>query len=443
MRQYLATTLIYAALLGVFTTADALGSAPPEIVIDGAGDIGAVPIAIVPFAWQGPGPRPGIGAIIAADLQRSGRFFPVNESNLPAQPHSGDDIEFANWKTFRVSNMPVEAIVIGQIKSKDEDHYEVLFQLFDIFQGEQIIGYKIPASRKEFRQTAHLISDMIYEKLTGQQGDFSTRIAYVTAAGENKNRRYSLQIADADGYNPRTMVRSKEPLMSPAWSPDGSKLAYVSFEKRGSSIFVQELATGKRQQISSVKGINGAPAWSPDGSKLALTLSYGRNPDIYIMTLATKALRRLSTSYAIDTEPVWSPDSKTIVFTSDRGGKPQLYKVSVHGGAAKRITFEGNYNARASFSSDGSHIAMVHSAKKGQFQIAVMALDTNDLRVLTSGSLDESPSFSPNGTMIIYASTEGGRGGLSAVSVNGGIHQRYIFEEGSVREPAWSPLSKN
>jgi len=402
-------------------------------------EMGALPIAVVPFGWQGPGQAPSedIAAIIDADLKRSGRFKTMPSKDMIAFPHTGTNVDFRDWRV-----LGMESLVVGQVKSNGVGGYIVRFQLFDVFKGEQLTGYSIPTTARDLRATAHHISDLIYEKLTGQRGAFATRVAYITSIVQTEGKRkIALQVADADGYHPQTLVTSTEPLMSPAWSPDGLKLAYVSFEKGRPSIFVQEVYTGKRQRVASFKGINGAPAWSPDGRKLALTLSKDGNPDIFILDLAKRTLLPLSRHYAIDTEPAWSPDGKYIIWTSDRGGRPQIYRIPSGGGKAERITFEGKYNARASYSPDGKLITMVTQIGQ-EFRISVLDLASSQLQVLSDGSLDESPSFAPNGSMVIYATKIKGQGELAAVSVDGRVKQRLALQAGDVREPAWAPYSQ-
>jgi TolB protein len=398
---------------------------------------GAIPIAVVPFGWSGPGAAApeNISAIVSADLNRSGRFESLPDNDLIAHPTEASQLQFQNWRMVNVDNL-----VIGKI-SEAGQQYSVQFQLFDVFRGSQLAGYSFNVGRQELRRVAHHISDLIYEKLTGERGAFNTQIAYVTTSGSTANKTYTLLVADSDGYNPQTILTSKEPLMSPSWSPDGSRLAYVSFENKTAQIYVQELLTGTRRKLVSFKGINGAPSWSPDGRSLAVTLSRDGNPEIYTMDLQSNALKRLTNSAGIDTEPVWSPDGKSIVFTSDRGGSPQLYRMPASGGQARRLTFEGSYNAGADFSPDGRKIAMVHGAGGG-YRIAVLDLGSGSMRVLTDGQQDESPSFSPNGSMIIYATGAGNREVLSAVSVDGRFRQRLSLQAGNVREPAWSPFGK-
>jgi TolB protein len=399
---------------------------------------GALPIAVVPFGWQGPASPPvDVAAVINADLQRSGRFKTIPQVDMLARPTSAEEIEFKDWRALDTENL-----VIGQVRPMGTGGYEIRFLLFDVYKGEQLTGYTIPTTAPNLRATAHRIADLIYEKLLGVPGAFATRVAYITSVNQaDGSQRIDLNIADADGYNPETIVSSSEPLMSPAWSPDGRKLAYVSFEGGRSAIYVQEVYTGKRQKVTSFKGINGAPAWSPDGRKLAMALSKDGNPDIFVYDLASRKLQAVVRHYAIDTEPSWSPDGRDIVFTSDRGGKPQIYRVSAYGGRAERVTFQNSYNARASYSPDGKLLALV-TREDGNYRIAVQDLDSGVMQVLSQGSLDESPSFAPNGSMIIYASKTGRRGVLAAVSVDGRVRQRLALQEGNVREPVWSPFKK-
>lgn len=387
----------------------------------------ALPVAVVPFASSGA--PVDISAVVNADLERSGYFKMLAEQNMTSRPSSAQEVNFKEWQS-----LGQEYMVVGQVNNAG-GQYDVQFQLLDVNKGGQLLGYKMASAASDLRRTAHHISDLIFEKLTGKKGVFSGRIAYITSSGR---QNHQLQVADADGYNPQTIASSVEPLMSPSWSPDGKKIAYVSFERKSAAIYLQTLATGQRERVAEFPGINGAPSWSPDGTRLALTLSKDGSPDIYVLNLATRSLIKLSKSTAIDTEPVWSPDGGSIVFTSDRGGKPQLYVTSSQGGAEKRITFSGDYNARASFSPDGKYIAMVHG-NGGSYRIAVMDMATRAINVLTSGPADESPSFAPNGSMVLYASKKGGTGFLSAVSIDGKMQQKLVFNSGEVREPAWSP----
>jgi TolB protein len=395
---------------------------------------GATPIAVVPFGPVGANLPVDVAQVITADLQRSGRFAPVAKDDLIARPYEASQVNFRDWRLLKVDNL-----VIGKVTPFGAG-YMAQFQLFDVYRGVQLAGYSIRSSAKSLRLTAHQIADMIYETLTGEPGAFATRIAYITVTdGSDGKRHYSLEVADSDGFNPQSVVQSTQPLMSPAWSPDATRLAYVSFENKLPRLYEQDLRTGRRELIASFRGINGAPAWSPDGRHLALVLSKDGNPEIYVMDLASKQLLRLTISLGIDTEPSWSPDGRSIIFTSDRGGSPQIYRMSSSGGRAERLTFEGNYNARASYSADGKSIVMVHGANN-RYQIALLNLQNGAMQVLTDGNLDESPSFAPNGRMIIYATEENSRGVLAAVSVDGRVKQRLSAREGDTREPAWAPL---
>ncbi len=396
----------------------------------------AVPIAIVPFAWRGSTGQTeeNLAAVIQADLQRSGFFKTLAEEDMLTKPTEVNAVRYRNWKA-----LGQDYLLIGRSNEVGGGQYRVEFQLLDVYKGDQLLGYGFNVAESELRRTAHHISDLVYEQLTGKKGVFSSRIAYVTSTSAgSKKKSYKLKVADADGYKPRIIASSVEPLMSPAWSADGKKIAYVSFENKRSAIFIQTLETGKRTKVASYKGINGAPAFSPDGTRLALTLSKDGSADIYVLDINTRSLMKLTKSFGIDTEPSWSPDGTSIVYTSDRGGKPQLYKVSSRGGSSKRLTFDGDYNARGSFSADGKSLVMVH-ANKGDYRIAVMDLASQTTNVLTAGRYDESPSFSPNSDMILYASRKGKASVLSSVSVDGKMQQNLTFDSGEVREPAWSP----
>ncbi len=403
------------------------------------GGEGAAPIAIVPFAWQGKGAPPlQLHGVVAADLQRSGAFNPLPEQDLIARPHRAADVKFADWRALNVDN-----VVVGSMQALPDGTYQVQFQLLDVYKRTQLAGYSIRSRQPDLRRTAHQISDIIFKALTGVPGAFDTRIAYITVTGNRKAQKlYRLAVADADGFNEQVIFESRQPLMSPAWHPNGKQLAYVSFSNGRSEIYLQNLLSGRTEKLASFRGINSAPAFSPDGSRLAMTLSKDGNPEIYVMDLANRRLQRITRNYAIDTEPAWMPDGTALVFTSDRGGSPQIYRVGVTrsgvAGRPERLTFEGRYNARPAVSPDGRHLAMVHR-EDGKFRIAVQELDTGHYRVLTRSRLDESPSFAPNGSMIIYATEDNYRGVLAAVSVDGRAQQRLRLQTGDVREPAWSP----
>lgn len=415
------------------------GSAEAKLYIEISKAIDtALPIAVVPFASPAHGKAvEDVAAIISADLARSGRFNPMSIKEMPERPHEGNAIRFSLWRSAHTDHL-----VVGRVLAQ-AGGYLVEFQLFDAVRGRQLIGYSIPTAADGLRAVAHQISDLIYEKLTGEPGAFNTFIAYVMAEGSGDDRRFKLAVADADGFNEQIILTSQQPLMSPAWSPDGKRLAYVSFEKGRSELFVQEVFSGKREGVAAFKGLNSAPAWSPDGRRLAMTLSQDGNPEIYILDLASRKLTRVTRHYAIDTEAVWAPDGNSLVFTSDRGGQPQLYRIAVDErgpvGRAERLTFEGSYNARAAFSPDGKRLTLIHG-DGGSYRIAVFDLAQQTLQVVSNSELDESPSFAPNGAMIIFASEENNRGVLEAVSVDGRARQRLRFQGGDVREPVWSPF---
>lgn len=399
------------------------------------GGEGGTPIAISPFKWQGSGNMPiDLSGIISADLRRSGRFAPLAGEQMPGAPYRDKDVVFKEWRLVKAT-----ALVIGHITPIESDRYRVEFRLYDVFRERQLAGYRYTVTADRLRSVAHQISDVIYEKLTGEKGVFGSRIAYISQERASDGKKlYRLAVADTDGANPQTIVTSGEPLMSPAWSPDGRMLAYVSFEKKRSMVYMQNVKDGKRFRVAAFKGINSAPAWSPDGSRMAITLSRDGNPEIYIVDINKKRLQRLTFHNAIDTEPAWSPDGRYIVFTSDRAGGPQIYRKPVKGGRAERLTFEGNYNARPSFSPDGKELVLI-ARRNGRFNVAALDLDSRSLQVLTNTRLDESPTFSPNGRMILYATERNGRGVLASVSSDGRVRHLFTLAEGDIREPAWSP----
>lgn len=398
---------------------------------------GALPIAVVPFQWQG-GQKVvngDVSAIIASDLARSGKFSPAEEKDLIARPQTLEDVHFKSW---RLAGM--DHIVIGRVTRLPDTSYQVEFRLVDILKGKQVLGYSFKATSETLRNVAHQISDYIFTHITGLPGAFATRIAYVTVSNSNDGRRYKLQVSDTDGYNPQTLLTSDEPVMSPAWSPDGSQLAYVSFEGGQAEIFTHEIRSGVRKSRSKYAGLNGAPAWSPDGSKLAVTLSKDGNPDIYVIELASGKLQRVTNHWSIDTEATWAADGNSLIYTSSRSGKPQIYRQDVKPGASpRRLTYEGNYNASASISSDGKQLAYVYG-EGNVYRIAILDLETGATRILTDGALDESPEFAPNNSMILYASQESNGAVLAAVSTDGRQKQRLAFSDGDVREPSWAAV---
>ncbi|MCG6942679.1 MAG: Tol-Pal system beta propeller repeat protein TolB [Thiohalocapsa sp.] len=429
-RPSITTTLLFAALLALVCSAGAQAKLTIEIT---GGVEGAQPIAVVPFGdVDGARPDVDIADVVAADLARSGKFKPMPRREMLMTPHREEDVDIREWQLLAMNSL-----VVGEVMPRAGGGYDIHYELLDVFSGKKLLADTVSSTSKGLRNAAHRIADAIYEDLTGEPGIFATRIAYVTSSG--RNSRVVLRVADADGYNAQTIVDSAEPIMSPNWSPDARKLAYVSFEGRHSAIYVQDLASGRREQVASYEGINSAPAFSPDGRKLAMSLSKDGNPDIYVLDLTTRQLTRLTDHYAIDTEPAWSPDGSQLVFTSDRGGKPQIYRMSAAGGPAQRVTFEGDYNAAASYSPDGNALVMV-TREGGRFRVVVTDTNGGSRRYVSSGPLDESPSFAPNGDMVIYATQNNGRGVLVATPLSSGASHRLSQDSGEVREPAWSPL---
>lgn len=391
-----------------------------------------IPIAVAPFASTNK-IAVDLAAVINADLSRSGFFTTLAKTDMPTQS-MGTKIKYQYWRA-----LGQEYVVIGKI-SEESGRYRLWFQMFDIYRGGLLLGHQWLVEKSKLRATAHRISDLIYAKLTGKKGFFSTRMAYIASVPlANNKKRYELLVADVDGSNPKDIVRSRQPLMSPAWSPDGKKIAYVAFENNRSVIFIQTIASGKRVKVSSHKGINGAPAFSPDGKRLALTLSKDGNPDIYVLNLTDNSLLKITKSYSIDTEATWSADGKFIVYTSNRGGRPQLYKIPSRGGIPVRLTFEGDYNSRGRFSADGKNLTMIQ-ANHEDYRVAVMDMKTRTVRVLTTGRYDESPSFSPDGDMILFtAKNSSKKNTLMIVSADGKRQANIVFSGVNVHTPVWSP----
>ncbi|GLQ47173.1 protein TolB [Dyella lipolytica] len=401
----------------------------------------ATPIAVVPFAQQGGAPLPtDVADVIRNDLNRCGKFRSLAVSEIVEQPSQGSDIKFATWRLLKQ-----DYIVIGRIKDAGGGGLQVEYELWDVNRQQRLLSGTVDASSSaDLRNAAHKTADAIFQQITGIPGAFWTRIAYITAVGTGNNMSYSLIVADSDGYNPQVVARSHEALLSPKWSPDGSRIAYVSFESGNSAIYIQNISTGARQLISGrARGINSAPAWSPDGTKLALSLSYSGNPEIYVMDMASRQETRLTRSLAINTEPVWSPDGQSIYFTSDRSGRPQIYRMSAAGGTPERVSFQGQQNLDAAVSYDSKQIAMVQ-ANGNVYRIAIADQNLGgQVRYISPGPIDESPSFAPNASMLIYAATDGAQDVLYAVSDDGMVRQRLVLANGDVRQPAWGPYRKN
>ena len=398
-----------------------------------------VPIAVVPFGYDGPAAAPfDVAELVARDLDNSGRFQTLPRALLVSQPTRGSDVDFQDWRLLKV-----DVVVIGRLEPLPGNRHSIIFQVFNTLTGEPLMSFRMASDDAALRRASHRVADMIYEKLTGIAGVFSTEIAYIAVDRSGGETRHRLIVADADGENPRVVVNSPEPLMSPAWSPDGRKLAYVSFEGRRSAIYVQTLRSGNRERVSARAGINGAPAFSPDGRRLALTLSRDDgNLDVYVLDLASQVLTRLTWDPAIDTEATFSPDGEEVFFTSDRAGGPQIYRVpSMGGGQATRVTFDGNYHARPRVSPDGKQLAVVFN-DRGNYRIGLADIERGTTQVLTRGRLDESPGFAPNGAEIIYATRADGTGVLASVSTDGRIARQIAAVSGEVREPIWGPRDR-
>ncbi|WP_416399304.1 Tol-Pal system beta propeller repeat protein TolB [Allohahella sp. A8] len=426
-------TVVATLLLSLLLSAAARADLVIEIT---QGVKGAVPIAVVPFANETNGNLPqDPSEIITEDLRRSGDFAPLGKQNFLSLPSKGEDIFFRDW-----SLLGQRYLVVGALSKGDEaDTLKLRYELHDVTSRKRILGRVVTGKESALRDMAHSAADAIYEALTGTKGVFSTKIAYVVLEGSNKKPIYSLEVADADGQRSKVVYKSPSPVLSPAWSPDGKKLAYVSYETGRPAIFIQDINSGVRTKTAAYQGINSAPAWSPDGRQLAMTLSKDGNPEIYTLDLGSGDLKRITNNWGIDTEANWSPDGKSLVFTSDRGGSPQIYKTDISGGGETRLTFDGRYNARPRYSMDGKSLFFVHQ-REGVFNVARMDLETRELDVLSGTRMDESPSVAPNGNMVIYATKDNDRGMLAVVGVTTGARYVLPSREGDVREPAWSPF---
>lgn len=390
------------------------------------------PIAVVPFARANALPE-DIQQIISDDLLRSGLFRPVPKTDMLSMPKTQAEVFYRDWRMLGANYL-----VIGQMDVIDGRNH-VQFELYDVLSQRKVFQKRVGGSDAQARDIAHAISDAVFEAITGIKGVFSTKIIYVEDLKRPGNGRYRLMYADADGARDRILFQSSQPLLSPSWSNDRNRVAYVSFETSRPAIFIQDLRTGERQQMTNFQGLNGAPSWSPDDKTLAMVLSKDGNPEIYTMDIQSRHIRRITNHFSIDTEPNWSADGRSIIFTSNRGGSPQIYRVGVASGRVERLTFEGDYNARPRVAPDGESLVMVHRSN-GVFHIALQYLKTGDLRILTETHLDESPSIAPNGAMLLYATQYRNKGVLAAVSMDAGVKFRLPSKQGDVREPAWSPF---
>ena len=418
--------IFHKILLTLSLLAATLAQAQLSIEITGAG-ANRIPVAIANFAGDATAAQV-VTATVRSDLERSGLFKLVDPAGATLDENA--QVNFNDWKS-----RGADALAAGSLARGADGRMEARFRLYDTQKQVSLGGAVFVTGNDQLRAAGHRIADYIYEKLTGEKGIFSTRVAYVVKSGS----QFRLQIADADGQGAVTALSSSEPIISPVWSPDGSKLAYVSFEKKKPVIYVHTLASGQRQVVANFKGSNSAPAWSPDGRKLAVVLSKDGNSQIYVVNADGTGVQRLTQSGGIDTEPRYSPDGGSIYFTSDRGGSPQIYRMSANGGDAQRVTFEGSYNVSPRPSPDGKSLAFI-SRRDGRFQLAVMDLASKQVQILTDSTKDESPSFAPNSRMILIATETGGRGVLSAISSDGRIKQRLSIAAGDVREPAWGPF---
>ena len=420
--------LISRLLAGTLISLSALAQAQLSIEITGAG-ANRLPVAIADFGGERIVSQ-ALTSVVRSDLERSGLFNMIDPDGAVLDENSAPN--YADWKS-----RGADALAAGSVTSTPDGRYETRFRLHDTQKQAAIAGQALAHNANQIRATAHRIADVIYEKLTGERGIFSTRIAYVVKSPG----RYELQIADADGNGSQVALASKEPIISPAWSPDGGKLAYVSFEAKKPVVYVHDLATGRRHVAANFKGSNSAPAWSPDGKKLAVVLTKDGGSQLYLVNADGSGITRLATSAGIDTEPQFSPDGEFIYFTSDRGGSPQIYRQPVAGGTAQRVTFDGSYNVTPRISPDGKQLAFV-TRDSGRFRVAIMDLVTRQTQTLTDTAKDESPSFAPNGRMILFATEVGGRGVLASVSTDGRVKKRLSVQAADVREPAWGPFNK-
>ncbi|MEQ7917721.1 Tol-Pal system beta propeller repeat protein TolB [Xanthomonas sp. WHRI 1810A] len=427
---------ILRGLLIVLCCAAGMAAADEKNILVTSGSDRATPIAVVPFGWQGGSVLPeDMSSIISNDMLNSGYYTPIPKQNMISLPTQASEVVFRDWKALNA-----QYVMVGSITPAG-GRLQVQYALFNVATEQQVLTGSVSGTADQLRDMSHYIADQSFEKLTGIKGAFSTRMLYVTAERfGGMNTRYTLQRSDYDGARAVTLLQSREPILSPRFAPDGKRIAYVSFEQKRPRIFVQHIDTGRREQMTNFDGLNGAPAWSPDGTKLAFVLSKDGNPEIYVMNVASRQISRVTNDSAIDTEPFFGKDGSTIYFTSDRGGKPQIYKTNINGGGAERVTFIGNYNANPKLSADEKTLVMIHRQDGfTNFKVAAQDLQRGSVKILTDSNLDESPTVAPNGTMVIYATRQQGRGVLMLVSINGRVRLPLPTAQGEVREPSWSP----
>lgn len=432
-------TILRLLLLGLLGLAGIVQAQEANIRVTSGVDR-AIPVAVVPFGWQGATVLPeDLGRIIGSDLRNSGIFEPIPRENMISLPTRASELIYRDWQA-----LGAQYVLVGNV-DQNAGRYQASFALFNVTTQQELLTGSVGGSSHQLRDMAHHIADLVFEKITGIKGAFSTRLLYVTAERMSvNNTRYTLQRSDYDGARAVTLLQSREPILSPRFSPDGKRIAYVSFEQdRRPRIYVQEVDTGRRERIVAFEGLNGAPAFSPDGRRLAFVLSRDGNPEIYVMDLASRQMQRVTNHYAIDTEPFWGKDGQTLYFTSDRAGRPQIYRQRIGSPAAERVTFIGNYNGAPKLSVDEKTLVMVHRQEGyTNFKVAAQDLQRGNLRLLSDTTLDESPTVSPDGTMIIYATRHQGREVLMLVSINGRVRLALPTAQGQVREPSWSPFLK-
>ena len=426
---------LFRLLIACITLSASLAFAADPLVITRGTDR-AIPVAVVPFGVAGAGLPDDPARIIAADLYNSGLFSPIAREHMISMPSRPDEIIYRDWRA-----VGAQYLLIGDVRALGDGRYQLQYHLFNVTSEQQVHAGTLSGTAQQIRDMSHHIADQTHEKVTGIRGAFSTKLLFVSASGPVNDRRYALYRADYDGARAVPLLQSREPILSPSYAPDGKRIVYVSFEQKRPRIYVQHVETGAREQVTHFEGLNGAPAWSPDSSKLAFVLSKDGNPEIYVMDMASRQTRRVTNHMAIDTEPFWGKDGQTLYFTSDRSGKPQIYRTSINGGEAKRVTFTGNYNANPKLSADEKTLVMIHRQDGYKvFKVATQDLQRGTLRILSDTSLDESPTVAANGTMVIYATRQQGKGVLMLTSINGRVRTALPGIEGEIREPSWSPF---